>query len=60
MLLFEILQPGAGGLNRPLLFLVGGNIPLEPVESLNLLPQPGKFRLGLGEGAAKPSAHAGV
>ena len=60
VLLLQVLQLGAGVLDGTLLFLIGCNIALYPVEALRLLSQSGKLRLSLGEGAAEPAVHSGV
>ena len=60
VLFLQILQLGAGILQGALLLLVGGDVPLHPVESLDLLPQPGKLLLGLGNGTAKATVHLGI
>ena len=60
VLLLKVLQLGAGVLQGALLLLVGVDVSLHPVEPLNLLPQPGKLLLGLGNGTAKATVHLGV
>ena len=60
VLFLQALQFGAGGLDCALLFLVGCDVALHPVEALDFLPQPGKFRLSLREGTTEPAVHPGV
>ena len=49
VLLLQVLQLGTGGLDGALLLLIGRDVALDLMQPLNFLPQPGKFRLGLGE-----------
>ena len=60
MLFLQALQLGAGIFDGVLLFLIGRNVALHPVEALDFLPQPSKLRLSLGEGTAEPAVHPGV
>ena len=60
MLLLEIFQFGAGGLDCPLLLLVGADIALNLLQLLNLFSQAGELRLGLGERAGEAAIHPGI
>ena len=60
MLRLETFKPGAGGLDCPLLLLVGADIALNLLQFLNLFAQAGELRLGFGERAGKAAVHPGI